>query len=96
MIEDFDELMPRVASEAQRTESDNDGPEGPKCPECGRILLSTSSKLCNWCGAVIHDAAYQKHAAEERAEFDAHEQRKLIVEEMKDQLIQQRMRSDLI
>jgi len=42
-----------------------------KCPSCGRQLLTKTSRLCNWCGEVIGDEAYQKRAEEQRLAADA-------------------------
>ena len=42
-----------------------------KCPHCERALLTHSSPLCNWCGAVIDDPEYQAAAAEARQQRDA-------------------------
>jgi len=56
--------------------------KGPPCPTCGRTLLTTRSALCNWCGAVIKDEAYQQRAAEERALQDAELQQQLRIEQM--------------
>jgi len=39
------------------------------CPNCSQRLLSHTSAKCNWCGAVIDDAAYQAEADEKREEF---------------------------
>jgi hypothetical protein len=41
------------------------------CPQCGRRLVSHISPKCNWCGAVIQDAAYQAQAQVNRASYRA-------------------------
>ena len=62
---------------------DRDAPasEIPVCPTCGRKLLTLTSVLCNWCGAVIKNDDYQKRAAEERAKADAELRRQVETEQ---------------
>lgn len=55
--------------------------EVPKCPNCGRKLLTVGSILCNWCGAAIDDEEHQKRAAEERARVDAELKHRLEIEQ---------------
>ncbi len=43
------------------------------CPTCKRRLLTKTSALCNWCGAVIDNPEYQARAAQARLERDASE-----------------------
>ena len=43
------------------------------CPTCHRKLLTQTSALCNWCGAVIDNPDYQERAAQSRAERDQQE-----------------------
>jgi hypothetical protein len=68
--------------------SQNPVPEAPKadvthCPACARKLLTQTSAVCNWCGAVINDPKYQAYAAEIRHVRDktAREQIDSIAEE---------------
>jgi len=43
------------------------------CPACKRKLLTQTSALCNWCGAMIDNPEYQARAAQSRQERDQQE-----------------------
>jgi len=43
------------------------------CPACNRRLLTQTSALCNWCGALIDNPDYQARATQTRLERDAQE-----------------------
>lgn len=96
MENEWDECEREAAETAKLPERPHDVLETHTCPKCGRRLLSIRSKTCNWCGAIIQDEAYQKHAAEERAEFDADQERELEIETQKGRLIQSSIETTII
>jgi ribosomal protein L37AE/L43A len=75
-----DSLWPPAPSDFPRKTDAAQASDKPACPACGRKLLTLTSVLCNWCGAVIENDEYQQRAAETRAAQDAAERERLETE----------------
>jgi len=81
MTDESNKSWPPEPSAARGVKSQAAAAEGGVCPTCGRKLLTKLSIMCNWCGAMIKDDAYQQRAAEERAKIDAELKQKVQVEQ---------------